>query len=156
MEPKDWKDEILEMEMIGLEDTQKEMLLKILSDDFYISNEFEKCRLRVIVDNGCYYEWDRGYLNGLRGAYLKGVNWIKPSKLGNVMILSAEQREGIHKMMSWINSGDEDIQLSSDRVRDREFLKDQLLKVLLLDEYDGKDKVLLNQLRRVYLDSNSV
>ena len=72
------------------------------------------------------------------------------------MILSAEQREGIHKMMSWINSGDEDIQLSSDRVRDREFLKDQLLKILLLDEYDGKDKVLLNQLRRVYLDSNSV
>jgi hypothetical protein len=72
------------------------------------------------------------------------------------MILSAEQREGIHKMMSWINSGDEDIQLSSDRVRDRKFLKDQLLKILLLDEYDGKDKVLLNQLRRVYLDSNSV
>jgi hypothetical protein len=58
--------------------------------------------------------------------------------------------------MNWLNSGDEDIQLSSDRVRDREFLKDQLLKILLLDEYDGKDKVLLNQLRRVYLDSNSV
>jgi hypothetical protein len=77
MEPKDWKDEILEMEMILLEDAQKEMLLKILSDDFYISNEFEKCRLRVIVDNGYYYEWDREYLNGLRGVYLKGVNWIK-------------------------------------------------------------------------------
>jgi hypothetical protein len=58
--------------------------------------------------------------------------------------------------MNWLNSGDEDIQLSSDRVRDRKFLKDQLLKILLLDEYDGKDKVLLNQLRRVYLDSNSV
>jgi hypothetical protein len=72
------------------------------------------------------------------------------------MILSAEQREGVHKMLSWINSGDEDIQLSSDRVRDREFLKDQLLKILLLDEYDGKDKVLLNQLRKIYLDSNSV
>jgi hypothetical protein len=72
------------------------------------------------------------------------------------MILTKEQREGIHKMLSWINSGDEDIQLSSDRVRDREFLKDQLLKILLLDEYDGKDKVLLNQLRKIYLDSNSV
>jgi hypothetical protein len=72
------------------------------------------------------------------------------------MVLSKEQREGVHKMLSWINSGDEDIQLSSDRVRDRKFLKDQLLKILLLDEYDGKDKVLLNQLRRVYLDSNSV
>jgi len=72
------------------------------------------------------------------------------------MVLSNEQREGVHKMLSWINSGDEDIQLSSDRVRDRGFIKDQLLKILLLDEYDGKDKVLLNQLRRVYLDSNSV
>jgi hypothetical protein len=72
------------------------------------------------------------------------------------MILTKEQREGIHKMLSWVNSGDEDIQLSSDRVRDREFLKDQLLKILLLDEYDGKDKVLLNQLRKIYLDSNSV
>ena len=72
------------------------------------------------------------------------------------MVLSKEQRVGIHTMMNWLNSGDEDIQLSSDRVRDRKFLKDQLLKILLLDEYDGKDKVLLNQLRRVYLDSNSV
>jgi hypothetical protein len=77
MEPKDWKDEILEMGMIGLEDAQREMLLKILSDDFYISNEMERIRLRVIVEEGYYYEWDRGYLNGLRGAYLKGVNWIK-------------------------------------------------------------------------------
>jgi hypothetical protein len=72
------------------------------------------------------------------------------------MVLSNEQREGVHKMLSWVSSGDEDIQLSSDRVRDRGFIKDQLLKILLLDEYDGKDKVLLNQLRRVYLDSNSV
>ena len=72
------------------------------------------------------------------------------------MILSAEQREGIHKMMSWLRTYEEDIQLSSDRVRDMEFLMDQLLKILLLDEYDGKDKVLLNQLRKIYLDSNSV
>ena len=77
MEPKDWKDEILEMEMILLEDAQKEMLLKILSDDFYISNEMERSRLGIIVEGGYYYEWDRGYLNGLRGLYLKGVNWIK-------------------------------------------------------------------------------
>jgi hypothetical protein len=72
------------------------------------------------------------------------------------MILSAEQREGIHKMLSWVNSGDGDIQLSSDRVRDREFLKDQLLKVLLLDEYDKRDKELLNALRMVYLRENKV
>ena len=74
---KDWKDEILEMEMILLDDAQKDMLLKILSDDFYISNEMERSRLGIIVEGGYYYEWDRGYLNGLRGLYLKGVNWIK-------------------------------------------------------------------------------
>ena len=74
---KDWKDEILEMQVILLEDAQKEMLLKILSDDFYISNEMERSRLSIIVEDGYYYEWDRGYLNGLRGLYLKGVNWIK-------------------------------------------------------------------------------
>ena len=77
MEPKDWKDEILEMEMILLEDAQKEMLLKILSDDFYISNEMERSRLGIIVEGGYYYEWDRGYLNALRSSYLNGVNWIK-------------------------------------------------------------------------------
>ena len=73
----DWKDEILEMEMILLDDAQRDMLLKILSDDFYISNEMERSKLRIIVEGGYYYEWDRGYLNGLRGLYLKGVNWIK-------------------------------------------------------------------------------
>ena len=74
---KDWKDEILEMEMILLDDAQRDMLLKILSDDFYISNEMERGKLRVIVKHGYYYDWDRGWLNALRSLYLKGVNWIK-------------------------------------------------------------------------------
>jgi hypothetical protein len=60
-------------EMILLEDTQRDILRKILSDDFYISNEMERSRLEVIVEDGYYYEWDRGYLNGLRGLYLKGI-----------------------------------------------------------------------------------
>jgi hypothetical protein len=77
MEQKDWKDEILGRGMILLEEKQREMLRKILSDDFYISNEIERSRLGIIVKDGYYYEWDRGYLNGLRGLYLKGVNWIK-------------------------------------------------------------------------------
>jgi hypothetical protein len=72
------------------------------------------------------------------------------------MILSAEQREGIHTMMSWLRTYEGEIRLSSDRVREKEFIMDQLLKIWLLDEYDGKDKVLLNQLRKIYLDSNSV
>jgi hypothetical protein len=94
MEPEDWKDQILEKEFVDvvipksgsfayipfeipLQEGQREMLLKVLSEDFYISNEMEKSRIRVIVDNGFYYEWDKGCLNGIRGLYLKGVNWIK-------------------------------------------------------------------------------
>jgi hypothetical protein len=72
------------------------------------------------------------------------------------MKLSKEQREGIHKMLNWVNSSDEDIQLRGDRIRDRRFIKEQLLKVLLLDEYDKVDRELLNSLRRIYLDSYSV
>lgn len=68
------------------------------------------------------------------------------------MKLSGEQREGILKMMNWVE-GFEEIYLRNDKVRDKEFLKDQLLKILLLDEYDGRDKELLNELRTVYLKS---
>ena len=68
------------------------------------------------------------------------------------MKLSGEQREGILKMLSWVE-GFEEIYLRKDKVRDGEFLKDQLLKILLLDEYDGRDKELLNELRTVYLKS---
>lgn len=71
------------------------------------------------------------------------------------MKLSSEQRLGIHKMLSWVE-GEEEVQLRGDKIRDREFLKDQLLKILLLDEYDKRDKELLNELRKAYLDSNSV
>jgi hypothetical protein len=72
------------------------------------------------------------------------------------MILSTEQREGIHKMMSWLRTYEEEIRLSGDRVREKEFIMDQLLKVLLLDEYDKRDKELLNALRVVYLRENKV
>jgi hypothetical protein len=71
------------------------------------------------------------------------------------MILSKEQREGIFKMLGWLDTYEGEIRLSSDRVREKEIVKDQLLKVLLLDEYDGKDKELLNSLRKIYLDSYS-
>ena len=71
------------------------------------------------------------------------------------MKLSSEQRLGIHKMLSWVEGMDE-VYLRKDKVRDKEFLKDQLLKILLLDEYDKRDKELLNELRKAYLDSNSV
>jgi hypothetical protein len=73
------------------------------------------------------------------------------------MILSAEQREGVHKMLSWVETHEGALyEIKGDRVRDKEYIKDQLLKVLLLDEYDKRDKELLNAIRKVYLDSNSV
>ena len=71
------------------------------------------------------------------------------------MKLSKEQRDGIFKMLGWLDTYEGAIRLSSDRVREKEIVKDQLLKVLLLDEYDKKDKELLNSLRKIYLDSYS-
>lgn len=68
------------------------------------------------------------------------------------MKLSSEQRLGIHKMLSWVEEHD-DIYLRVDKVREKEFLKDQLLKILLLDEYDKRDRELLNELRTAYLKS---
>ena len=65
------------------------------------------------------------------------------------MKLSSEQREGILKMMNWV----EEIYLRNDKLMYGESLKDQLVKILLLDEYDGRDKELLNELRTVYLKS---
>ena len=65
------------------------------------------------------------------------------------MKLSSEQREGILKMMNWV----EEIYLRNDKLMYGESLKVQLLKILLLDEYDGRDKELLNELRTMYLKS---
>ena len=66
------------------------------------------------------------------------------------MKLSEEQRKGILTMLNWVE-GFEEIYLGRDRVREREVIKDQLLKVLLLDEYDGEDRELLNDLRTAYI-----
>ena len=71
------------------------------------------------------------------------------------MKLSEEQRRGILTMLSWVE-GFEEIYLQRDRVREREVIKDGLLKVLLLDEYDGTDRELLNDLRKVYLKNIKV
>ena len=73
-ELQDWQKEILAMELdiFELKPQQKEML-----EDFYISDEVNRKRLEVIVDNGYYYEWDKEFLNKIRSLYLKGVNWIK-------------------------------------------------------------------------------
>lgn len=70
------------------------------------------------------------------------------------MKLSEEQRLGIHKMLSWVE-GKEEVHLQLQTYygieRDRDFIKDQLLKILFLDEYNVRDTLLLNELRNVYL-----
>ena len=71
------------------------------------------------------------------------------------MKLSEEQRKGILTMLAWVD-GFEEIYLRKDRVRDRLVIKDQLLKVLLLDEYDKVDRELLNDLRTAYLKNLKV
>ena len=71
------------------------------------------------------------------------------------MKLSEEQRKGILTMLSWVE-GFEEIYLGRDRVREREVIKDQLLKVLLLDEYDKVDREWLNDLRKAYLKNLKV
>lgn len=71
------------------------------------------------------------------------------------MKLSEEQRKGILTMLNWVE-GFEEIYLRKDRVRDRLVIKDQLLKVLLLDEYDKVDRELLNDLRTAYLKNLKV
>ena len=63
------------------------------------------------------------------------------------MKLSEEQRKGILTMLDWV----EEIYLRGDIVRERGAIKDQLLKVLMLDEYDKVDRELLNDLRTEYL-----
>jgi predicted nucleotidyltransferase len=71
------------------------------------------------------------------------------------MKLSEEQRKGILTMLAWVD-GFEEIYLRKDRVRDRLVIKDGLLKVLLLDEYDKVDRELLNDLRKEYLKNLKV
>jgi len=71
-EPKDWKDEILEPEVIFLLDKQREML-----KDIFISDEIDIGRIEYILNNCYYHEWDKEFLNRIRESYLNGVNWIK-------------------------------------------------------------------------------
>jgi hypothetical protein len=71
------------------------------------------------------------------------------------MKLSEEQRKGILTMLAWVD-GFEEIYLRKGRVRDRLVIKDGLLKVLLLDEYDKVDRELLNDLRTAYLKNLKV
>ena len=64
-------------EIFELLPQQKEMLEKILADDFYISDEKVRETLDMVLELGFYYERDRKVLNLARESYLMGKNWIK-------------------------------------------------------------------------------
>ena len=65
--------------------------------------------------------------------------------------LNPAQTEFIHTLLEWVN-GIGDIYIHKDRLRDEAFIRDQLNKVLLLGGYDRKDRELLNDLRRLWID----
>ena len=62
---------------ITLTQSQKDMLKKVLGDDFYIGDEKIRRTLEGVLESGFYYERDRKVLNLARDCYLKGRNWIK-------------------------------------------------------------------------------
>ena len=66
-------------EIFELLPQQKEMLEKVLSDSFFISDNKIRETLDMVLELGFYYERDRKVLNLARGSYLRGENWIKRS-----------------------------------------------------------------------------
>jgi hypothetical protein len=92
IELQDWQKQILENfrtygnilgdtneDIFELLPQQKEMLEKVLGDDFYIQDEKIRETLDMVLELGFYYERDRKVLNLARGSYLRGENWIKRS-----------------------------------------------------------------------------
>jgi len=90
VELQEWHKEILENmdkygsifgdtneEIFDLLPQQREMLEKVLSDSFFISDVKIRKVLETVLELGFYYERDRKVLNLARECYLKGRNWIK-------------------------------------------------------------------------------
>ena len=62
---------------IPISKAQRDMLEKVLGDDFFIGDEKVREILEAVFECGFYYERDRKVLNRAREEYLKGNNWIK-------------------------------------------------------------------------------
>ena len=62
---------------IPISKPQRDMLEKVLGDDFYIQDEKVREILKEVFDCGFYYKKDREVLNLARESYIKGNNWIK-------------------------------------------------------------------------------
>ena len=62
---------------IPISKAQRNMLEKVLGDDFFIQDEKVREILKEVFDCGFYYKKDREVLNWARESYIKGKNWIK-------------------------------------------------------------------------------
>ena len=69
--------------------------------------------------------------------------------------LSVEKRNGINTLIRWVecNSAFLDYKIGS-RSIEAYIVLDQLKKILIIDSYDRTDKVLLNDLRTLYIKDN--
>ena len=62
---------------IPISKAQRNMLEKVLGDDFFIQDEKVREILKEVFDCGFYYKKDREVLNWARKSYMEGKNWIK-------------------------------------------------------------------------------
>lgn len=65
---------------ITLTQSQRNMLEKVIGDDFFITDSKVRETLEGVLECGFYYEKDRKVLNWARDCYLKGRNWIKDKR----------------------------------------------------------------------------
>lgn len=87
----DWQKEILKVkefdisqfhmkgedEVFPITKAQRDMLEKVIGDEFFITDSKVREILKAVFELGFYYERDRKVLNLARDCYLKGKNWIK-------------------------------------------------------------------------------
>ena len=62
---------------IPISKAQRDMLEKVLGDDFFIGDKKVREILKEVFDCGFYYKKDREVLNWARKSYMEGRNWIK-------------------------------------------------------------------------------
>ena len=77
------------------------------------------------------------------------------SNWSNTVVLSVEKRKGINTLIRWVecNSSFLDYKIGN-RSIEAYIVLDQLKKILIIDSYDRTDKVLLNDLRTLYIKDN--
>jgi hypothetical protein len=76
------------------------------------------------------------------------------SNWSNTSVLSVEKRNGITKLKRWVECSPNNEYKIGNRSIEAYIVLDQLKKILIIDSYDRTDKVLLNDLRTLYIKDN--